>query len=192
LGGAVDEDRIAELARALEHMPLALIQAAAYIRQRASRCSVGQYLEEFRKGDRKRTGLLDYDGGRLRRDEEAKNSILITWQISFDHILQKRRSAADLLSLMSFFDRQGIPEALIRNENRTENRHRGVEDSNVGNTNSDSDSDSNDSDLEASVDDGFDEDILMLGNYSFIGITTNAGTFNMHGLVQLATRKWLE
>lgn len=104
LGAEADEDHIAKLARALEFMPLALVQAAAYIRQRAPRCSVQQYLEEFYKNDRKRAGLLDYDGGRLRRDNEAKNSILLTWQISFDHILQTRRSAADLLSLMSFFD----------------------------------------------------------------------------------------
>jgi hypothetical protein len=75
---------------------------------------VQQYLEEFYKSDKKKTSLLDYDGGHLWRDDEAKNAILITWQILFDYILHARRSAADLLSLMSFFDRQGIPEALVR------------------------------------------------------------------------------
>jgi tetratricopeptide (TPR) repeat protein len=188
LGEEVEKDYTTELARALEFMPLALVQAAAYIQQRAPRCSVQKYLEEFHKSDRKRTGLLDYDGGHLRRDEEAKNSILITWQISFDHILEARPSAADLLSLMSFFDWQGIPEALLRNQNRTKSRHRGIEDSNVNKT----DSDSDDSNSEASVDDGFEEDILTLRNYSLIGITTNSTIFDMHGLVQLATRKWLE
>ncbi|KAF2464373.1 uncharacterized protein BDR25DRAFT_96892 [Lindgomyces ingoldianus] len=188
LGEEVDEDRTAELARALEFMPLALVQAAAYIRQRAPRCSVQQYLEELHKSDRKWTGLLDYDGGRLRRDLEAKNSILITWQISFDHILQARRSAADLLSLMSFFDRQGIPEALLRDQYRTENRHGGVEA--IHRDSEDSDSDNNE--LEASVDDVFEGDINMLRNYSFIWVTTDASTFDMHRLVQLATRKWLE
>jgi hypothetical protein len=186
----VDKDGIAELANALEFMPLALVQAAAYIRQRASRCSVRQYLEEFHKSDRKRTGLLDCNGGHLRRDEEAKNPILITWQISFDHIFRVRRSAADLLSLMSFFDRQGIPEALLRDRNGTENRprHRDVEDGSAKNT----DSDSDDSSSEACVDNGFEEDVLTLRNYFFIGITTDATTFNMHRLVQLAMRKWLE
>ncbi|KAH8710259.1 hypothetical protein GQ44DRAFT_763094 [Phaeosphaeriaceae sp. PMI808] len=164
LGEEVDKDSTAELARALEFMPLALVQAAAYIRQRSPRRSVQQYLEEFHKSDRKRTGLLNYDGGRLRRDEGAKNSILIT------------QPAADLLSLMSFFDRRGIPEALLHNQNKTENRHGGVEAINP----SSSDSDSDDSNSEASVGDGF------------IGITTNTSTFDMHGLVQLATRKWLE
>ncbi|OAL56172.1 hypothetical protein IQ07DRAFT_498538, partial [Pyrenochaeta sp. DS3sAY3a] len=176
----VDKNGVSELANALEFMPLALVQAAAYIRQRAPRCSVQRYLEEFRKSDRKRTGLLDYDGGHLRRDGEANNSILITWQISFDYILQARPSAADLLSLMSFFDRQGIPEVLLRRGSR-----------NVANVNSVSDS-------EASIDDrieehtGFEEDILMLRNYSFIKTTAETTTFEMHRLVQLATRKWLE
>jgi hypothetical protein len=109
---------VAELAAALEFVPLAIVQAAAYISQRAPRCSVRQYLEEFKKSERKRTSLLNRDEGQLRRDWEAKNSIIITWQISFDYIHQTRPSAADLLSLMSFFDRQGISEVLLRN--RTE------------------------------------------------------------------------
>jgi hypothetical protein len=104
LGAQEDLNDIAELAAALEFMPLAIAQAAAYISQRAPRCSVRQYLGEFKKSDRKRTSLLNHDEGRLRRDWEAKNSIIITWQISFDHIHQTRPSAADLLSLMSFFD----------------------------------------------------------------------------------------
>ncbi|KAF2688967.1 hypothetical protein K458DRAFT_465600 [Lentithecium fluviatile CBS 122367] len=77
LGEELDKNHTVELASALEFKPLALVQAAAYIRQRAPRCSVQQYQEEFGKSDRERTGLLDYDGGRLQR-KEAKNSILIT------------------------------------------------------------------------------------------------------------------
>lgn len=84
-----------ELAAALEYMPLAIVQAAAYISQRRPRCSVQQYLEDFRRSDRKRTTLLDCEGGQLRRDWEAKNSIIITWQISFDYIRQTRPSAGD-------------------------------------------------------------------------------------------------
>ena len=103
LGKQGESQDVAELAAALEFMPLAIVQAAAYISQRAPRCSVRQYLEEFQKSDRKKTSLLNYEGGQLRRDREAKNSIIITWQISFDYIRQTRLSAADLLSLMSFF-----------------------------------------------------------------------------------------
>lgn len=112
--GEAEKDGAAELATALEFMPLALVQAGAYIRQQAPRCSVRQYLEQFCKSDKKKTRLLKEEAGHLRRDTEAKNSIIITWQISFDYINRTRRSAVDLLSLMSLFDRQGIPEALLR------------------------------------------------------------------------------
>ena len=109
-----DRDASAELVRALEYMPLAIVQAAAYIAQRNPRYSVSRYLEDFQRTDHEKTRLLNYMDGHLRRDQEAKNSIIITWQTSFEHIREIRPSAADLLSLMSFFDRQGIPEALLR------------------------------------------------------------------------------
>ncbi|USP81615.1 TPR-like protein [Curvularia clavata] len=159
----VDEkdDNIAELATTLDYMPLALVQAAAYIRERAPRCSVKQYLEEYQQSDRRKTSLLNREAGHLRRDAAASNSVLITWQISFDHIRSTRQSAAGLLSLMSFFDRQGIQEALLRRQS-------------------------------SAADDGFEEDVLALRDYSFIKVTRDADTFEMHSLVQLATRTWLE
>lgn len=106
---------IAELAAVLEFILLTIVQAAAYIKERVPRYSVRQYIEKFQKGNKAETSLLNHDGGRLRRDCEAKYSVTITWKISFDHIFHTRRSAADLFSLMNSFDRQGIPEALIRN-----------------------------------------------------------------------------
>ena len=103
-----------KLVEALEFMPLAIVQAASYIRTRAPRCSVSQYLRDFQTSDREAIKLLQRETDCLDRDWEAKNSILVTWQISFNHIQRQRASAADLLSLMSFFDRQEIPENLIR------------------------------------------------------------------------------
>jgi hypothetical protein len=40
-------------------------------------------------------------------------------------------------------------------------------------------------------DDGFEDDILTLRNYSFISANADKTTFEMHRLVQLATRMWL-
>ncbi|OCK96219.1 putative kinesin [Cenococcum geophilum 1.58] len=188
LGNEVNKGGIAELAAALEYMPLALVQAAAYIRKQAPRCSVRQYLKEFQKSDKKKTSLLNHEAGHLRRDEEAKNSIIITWQISFNYIRSTRRSAADLLSLMSFFDRQGIPEVLLRDQGGTGKRD---ERSGTDGKN-DEESDEEGSVLEASVNDGFEDDISALRDYCFISITTDVAKFEMHSLVQLATRKWLE
>ncbi|KAH9879735.1 hypothetical protein IAQ61_001554 [Plenodomus lingam] len=171
LGDKVDRSNgIAELATALEHMPLALVQAAAYIRERAPRCSVRQYLAEFRESDSRKTSLLNQAAGHLWRDEGASKSILLTWQISFDHVRGSRRSAADLLSLMSFFDRHGIQEALLRHPSGTAAERESA----------------------VRTDDGFEDDVLALRDYSFITVTRDANMFQMHSLVQLATRTWLD
>ncbi|KAF2689002.1 hypothetical protein K458DRAFT_329058 [Lentithecium fluviatile CBS 122367] len=180
---------VIELAAALEHMPLAMVQAAAYISQRRPRCSVQQYLQEFQKSDRKRTTLLDCEGGQLLRDWEAKNLIIITWQISFDYIRQSRPSAGDLLALMSFFDCQGIPETLLRNcEEETAKQDQEERDSD----HDDWGDDGNSASQSSVSDDGFEDDVLTLRGYSFISANADGATFEMHGLVQLATRTWLE
>jgi tetratricopeptide (TPR) repeat protein len=152
---------VAELATALDNMPLALVQAAAYIRRQAPRCSVQQYLIEYAKSDSRKTSLLNQAAGHLRRDETASNAVLLTWQISFEHIRSIRRSASDLLSLMSFFDRQGIQECLLRGPSTIVN------------------------------DDDFDDDVSTLRDYYFI-TAPDSKMFEMHSLVQLATRTWLE
>jgi tetratricopeptide (TPR) repeat protein len=171
LGDAVDRnDGIAELAAELNHMPLALVQAAAYIRKRAPRCSVRQYLEEYQQSDSRKTSLLRHEAGHLHRDEAASNAILLTWQISFDHIRRSRQSAADLLSLMSFFDRQGIQDALLRDTSSAANAL--VSD--------------------VAANDRFEDDVVTLRDYSFITVTKDAKTFEMHSLVQLAMREWLK
>jgi tetratricopeptide (TPR) repeat protein len=194
LGRCNERNDTVELVTALEFMPLAIVQAAAYICQRAPRYSVQDYLRDFQKSDRKKISLLNYEGERLRRDWEAKNSIITTWQISFDHIRKTRPSAADLLSLMSFFDRQGIPEALLQSREEQRNSQQDEEETNddshagLGNF-ADDDEESR---SQSTIGDRFEEDISTLRNYSFISITANSTIFEMHRLVQLATRKWLE
>lgn len=111
---SVDDGDLRELAQVLEYMPLAIVQAAAYIQQKGASYSVRQYLEAFQRNEKRKTSLLNYETGHLRRDPEASNSIIITWQISFDEIREKWPLSADLLSLMSYFDRQGIPEEVLK------------------------------------------------------------------------------
>ncbi len=77
---------LAQLVSALDRMPLAITQAAAYINQRAPRTSVLKYLKELGASDRKRESLLSESASHLHRDEYASNSILTTWQISFERI----------------------------------------------------------------------------------------------------------
>ncbi|KAI4940765.1 hypothetical protein J4E91_011252 [Alternaria rosae] len=188
LEAQADNSDIAELAVVLEYMPLAIVQAAAYISQRAPLCSVAKYLEEFRKSERRRLRLLGHDDGQLRRDWQAKSAITVTWQISFEYIQQTQPGAADLLSLMSFFDRQGIPTALLQ-----PHAERGEAQTNQREADDGSDDESEDDTSQSSAgDDKFRDAVAVLRNFCFISVNTTGTSFEMHALVQLATRKWLE
>nr|OQO05208.1 hypothetical protein B0A51_17773 [Rachicladosporium sp. CCFEE 5018] len=168
LGSTSTDDKIDQLAAALDYMPLALTQAAAYIRQRAPRFSVAAYLETLTALDETSSNLLTHGMRDLRRHPESENAIFKAWQISFDHIRTLRSSAADLLALMCFFDRQAIPESALHE----------VSPLNYGRP--------------TIVDDRFETDITMLRDYSFISVTTAvATTFDMHRLVQKAAQTWL-
>ncbi|KAH8589491.1 hypothetical protein B0O99DRAFT_692387 [Bisporella sp. PMI_857] len=169
-----DGDNAIKLAAALEFMPLAIVQAAAYISQRAPRYSVRKYLQDFRKSDRKRTSLLNYEGEQLHRDWDAKNSILITWQISFDHIR--------------------IPEVLLSRDEQKNSWQKQKEsnENNYANISAGYSDEEEDSASQSSVSNRFEDDVLVLRNYSFISVNTDHTTFEMHGLVQLAMREWLK
>jgi tetratricopeptide (TPR) repeat protein len=188
LGTLSDANAAADLVRSLDLIPLAISQAAAYIQMRAPRTSLVRYLNEFRQSESKRVKLLSHNAGDLRRDLRqdggASNAILTTWQLSFDHIRSRRPSAADLLSFMSFFNRQGIPESLLRSPNNNNNAAQSIS---PGDT---IDSDSQGSDDE--TENEFDDDVAMLRDYSLIMLSEDANVFEMHGLVQLAMRRWLK
>lgn len=183
-----EREDMVRLVQALEFMPLAIVQAASYIMHRSPRCSVSQYLEKFRTNDREAVRLLQYDAGRLYRDWEAKNSILLTWQISFDHIQGVRPSAAGLLSLMSFFDRQGIPESILRRPQSQEIKRRLYPEKFE---NSSCQEDEN-SASESEVDQHLEDDITTLRDYLLISIGIHSTVLTMHRLVQLAVRIWLK
>lgn len=86
LGTDLERDDEVELLQTLDYMPLAITQAAAYISQRAPRTTVSRYLQDLLRGDKERASLLKKDVGDSRRDGRASNSIIATWQISFEHI----------------------------------------------------------------------------------------------------------
>jgi tetratricopeptide (TPR) repeat protein len=167
LGNGHDEQNVSELIQALDYMPLAISQAAAYIRQKAPRISISRYISNLNRGEKDRAALLEKDLGDSRRDQSASNSIIATWQISFEYIQEQRPSAARLLSLMSFFDRQGISESLLHNRKEEEEGDDGI-------------------DYE------FEDHISTLRSYSLIGVNLEDGMFEIHRLVQFSTRKWLE
>ncbi len=107
-----DEER-STLATTLERIPLALTQAAAYINRRP-RMTIARYLDILNQDEEGGVSLLQIEESDLRRSEGVPNSVVRTWQITFDQIRAYHKSAADLLVRIVLFDRKGIPEFLLR------------------------------------------------------------------------------
>ncbi|KAK1998319.1 TPR-like protein [Colletotrichum falcatum] len=207
---ANDEEVAAKLLQALEYMPLAITQAAAYILRRAPRMSPSTYLADFRKSEKKKASLLNRNMGDLRRDPSASNSIVTTWQITFDYVRQERQSAADLLAFLSYCNPQGIPEWILESYHRSKRcadktktivdddsrwllgdmRVGGAYGSEADNDHGSEDdngySTEDDSDL-----DKLEDDLSMLREFSLVTVTTQKGMVEMHPLVRFCTQIWL-
>jgi tetratricopeptide (TPR) repeat protein/transcriptional regulator with XRE-family HTH domain len=92
---------------ALDHFPLALEQAGAYIEE--TECSFGHYLQLYHNH---RNALL------ARRGAQATNypdSVATTWSLSFQKVEQAHPAAAELLHLCAFLAPDHIPEELLTN-----------------------------------------------------------------------------
>jgi tetratricopeptide (TPR) repeat protein len=158
----------ADLLHALHYLPLAITQAAAYINRRAHMTAQG-YLREFNDSGEKKESLLNWETCDLRRDESASNSVVTTWQMSFECIKKERPSAADLLSLMSLFNPQEIPESALRR--RAQIAASAGHGDDVGRE--------------------FEADLDLLQAYSLVTAMPDADVCEMHPLVQFCTQAWL-
>ncbi|KAF7502175.1 hypothetical protein GJ744_006771 [Endocarpon pusillum] len=162
------EDDARALIKTLEGIPLAVTHAAAYIAVRESRVTFSTYLDLFHESEENQTYLLNSQEARdIRRDASVSDAVITTWQISFEQIRKTKHEAAKLLSLMTMFDRQGVPEHVLY-EGRTRLQ--------------------------------FEEAVAPLFSFSLVRTQTRKQSeqqvegqlFEMHSLVQLATKKWLE
>lgn len=182
-------DGAADLVRALDCIPLAVTQAAAHIIRRQPPMSARDFLRRFEES-RERENLLRSHYGDLRRDTRASNAVFVTWKMSFDRIRETRPSAADLLSLMSCFNSQGIPEWVLRRRKpavTTGRAHAPVY------AQADSPLNSDHTDRE------FENDIAILQDYYLVKTLQGDSlvnkavtvTFEMHPLVHLCTKLWL-
>jgi tetratricopeptide (TPR) repeat protein len=149
-----------DLVEILDCLPLAISQAAAYINMGAPRMTVSKYSDLLCYNESTQTRLLERETRDLRRDATLSNSIIKTWQISFEQVNACNAQSSQLLSLMSVLDRQGIPEFLISQFFKDP--------------------------LE------FEEALRPLDDFSFVTQRKRTPSFEMHRLVQISTRRWLE
>jgi tetratricopeptide (TPR) repeat protein len=190
-----------ELVEALDRLPLAVAQAAAYTKSFVPPCSIAVYLAKLSSTNKSDASLLKANFNELRRDPEASNSIITTWQISFEHIRKIRPSAADLLSLMSFFDHRGIPKTLLRMDDPIgtvpPSETSGLLLSGSGLLLSGSGLLSSGSEVQRIPRDTIDDielerDISMLHDFHLLAVKVDTNDLEMHPLVHLSALEWLE
>jgi hypothetical protein len=160
----LDLDDLSMLLSRLEHLPLALAQAAAFIQEKT--ISISDYLQLLNKSDQNRVDLLSEEFEAVGRDSEAPRAVAETWILSFEQIQRQNAFAAELLSLMSLFDRQAIPIEFLSHyeEQHQHNGPRG--------------------EIQLT------KALGVLKAFSFV-VERKGRSLDMHRLVQLVTQKWL-
>ena len=121
LRASIPEDKSTEsdavkLAIALDCLPLAIKQATGYIT--ATFTNIKDYLKLFSSDDSHQRRLLEKTYGDIGRDthDDLQDSVILTWQISFDRIRLQRPIAANMLSLMGTLNREDILIDLLKGE----------------------------------------------------------------------------
>ncbi|KAF4873845.1 hypothetical protein CGCSCA1_v006851 [Colletotrichum siamense] len=170
------------LSSRLEHLPLALAQAASFIL--GNSISIKAYVGLLDKNDSSMMDRLSEPFEAVGRDTETPHALTATWAISFKHIEQQNPVASNLLYLMSFFDCQAIPKRFVWEYCRKALRK--VSSFNYG---SELGEDSENS-FQVDIDLEVTQALGFLQAFSFI---SKAGDdlFDMHRLVQVVTRKQL-
>ena len=111
------EQEAHELTTALEHLPLTITQAAAYLNQ--IEMTASEYIAALRAGLSDIPELLSETIDDPVRNRQQSNSVFQTWKLSFEHISRHDARAADLLSTMAMLDRQAIPIQLLQRPNES-------------------------------------------------------------------------
>lgn len=184
----------------MEHLPLALAQAAAFIEEQS--ITVGKYLDLLKDSDQAVVDLLSEDPDKVGLDSETPRAIVEAWIISFEQIQSQNTLAAELLSLMCCYDRQAIAAEfletyrdsrqsskrqaiaamLLETFTKRSNKTQAIAAKFLERFSTSSSESRGDMDL-----------VKALGCLKAFCLITEAKdeTFDMHRLVQLVTRKWL-
>ncbi|CAN9472976.1 unnamed protein product [Alternaria alternata] len=100
-----------KLLEQLTFLPLAIVQAAAYVNENG--IALSEYLVLLEEQEQDVIDLLSEDFDDDGRYEDVKNPVATTWLVSFEHIRRLDPLAAEYLSFMSCIDPKGIPQSLL-------------------------------------------------------------------------------
>ncbi|RGP76056.1 hypothetical protein FLONG3_5447 [Fusarium longipes] len=153
-----------QLSSRLEFLPLALVQAAAFIQENC--ITVSEYIELLNGSENEVVELLSEEFEVGGRDSDTRRAVAQTWMLSFQKIKQQYPFAGELLSLMSLFDRQAIPLEFLEFYGDKIKR------------------------AESNIKMQLVKALGVLKAFCFIR-AERGGDYNMHRLIQLVTRTWL-
>lgn len=100
-----------ELIHLLESLPLAIAQAAAYIRIR--RVTIKRYVGLFRQSEERMQQLLSVEFDDKDR-MDVPNAVMKTWMISMDLLSKEDPLTRQILMIVACLDRQDIPFKLLQ------------------------------------------------------------------------------
>ncbi|KAL7922233.1 P-loop containing nucleoside triphosphate hydrolase protein [Trichoderma austrokoningii] len=172
---------IAALLAELDWLPLAISQAAAYIRRTMT--TVEEYMMKLKEG-KKRWKILKQSQIDRHRRREVSNSILETWNISMKYLQIHYRTSFQILHIHAFLDNQNIPFELLKHA-ALYDYDSGVMDLFHNSRDADSSSESDDDG------DKITEAIARLCDFSFLSVQATddrTGAYKVHKLVQEAMR----
>ncbi|KAH7380407.1 kinesin light chain 1 [Phaeosphaeria sp. MPI-PUGE-AT-0046c] len=104
-----DKGAVGKLLELLTYLPLAIVQAAAFINNNG--ISATEYLSLFQQSTEME--LFSEQFNDTSRYRELDSTIAKTWHISFEQIRKKDPLAAEYLSMIACFDRINIPQSLF-------------------------------------------------------------------------------
>ncbi|KAK4174671.1 kinase subdomain-containing protein [Triangularia setosa] len=107
----IEDTALTELLNELTNLPLAIVQAAAYLNK--NQASVPRYLSLLRGAEREIVSLISREFRDSTRYAGSQNSVAATWLVSFEQIRRFDRVAADLLSFISCIEPKAIPQSIL-------------------------------------------------------------------------------
>ncbi|KAJ8106476.1 hypothetical protein OPT61_g9512 [Boeremia exigua] len=163
-----------ELLDELTCLPLAITQAAAYLNK--NRMSISKYLQLLRNTEQDLVHLMTKEFRDDTRYKGSANAIATTWVVSFSQIRKHDEVAADLLEFMSCIEWKAIPRSLLRKKGSKARLEEAI-----GTL-------CGYSFLVRRSDDGSEAKQMYIGK----GDIVEKEWFDIHRLVHLATRIWIQ
>ncbi|KAL4937603.1 hypothetical protein BDV06DRAFT_226801 [Aspergillus oleicola] len=110
----IEEDEMDGLSELLGNLPLAIVQAVAFMQENT--ISVGEYIELYNDSEETSMDLLCEPFETLGRDTGVPNAVATTLIMSIDQIKDQDPKAIEVLQLIAFLDRNDVPKSLIQHK----------------------------------------------------------------------------